>query len=70
MQAAVSRLYLPIASQKIANMIGSAALPPSSSSTSRPSQPSLAIFWNTSSGNSRLASCSRVYSRPTSFSMK
>src|SRR5262245_7641377 len=35
MQAAVSRLNLAIASQKIANMTGSASTPPSSSGSSR-----------------------------------
>jgi hypothetical protein len=43
-QAAVSRLYFAIASQKIAYMTGSAATPPCSSGTSIPSQPLSAAF--------------------------
>src|SRR4030095_13100019 len=48
MHAAVSRLYLAMASQKMANMTGSAATSPSSSGSSNPSHPWSAIFLYTS----------------------
>ncbi|NCL76393.1 hypothetical protein AIIKEEIJ_03874 [Rhodococcus sp. YH1] len=68
--AAKSRLYLAMASQKIAYITGSASRPPYCSGMSNPSQPRSAIFWYASSGNSRASSCLRMYSIPTSRSMK